>query len=74
MLVLAGGRGDIRGYNPKIPGDDDGVVGVEEMSLPGAAPRFVGGSTDCCSGGRTCSRARHDFSPTARTSGLTALS
>ncbi len=43
VLVLAGGRGDERGYNPKIPGDDDGVVGVEEMALPGTSPRFVGG-------------------------------
>lgn len=43
VLVLAGGRGDARGFNPKIPGDNDGVVGVDEMSLPGSEPRFVGG-------------------------------
>lgn len=43
VLVLAGGRGDERGYNPKIEGDDDGVVAVAEMSLPGVQPRMVGG-------------------------------
>jgi len=34
--VLAGGKGDGRGYNPLIPGDDDGVVTVESTRLPGA--------------------------------------
>ncbi len=34
--VLAGGKGDNRGYNPLIPGDDDGVVTVESTRLPGA--------------------------------------
>ena len=43
VLVLAGGRGDPRGYNPALSGDDDGVVAVEEMSLPGMAFEFVGG-------------------------------
>lgn len=43
VLVLAGGRGEAKGYNPVLPGDDDGVVAVEEMSLPGAAVEFVGG-------------------------------
>lgn len=43
VLVLAGGRGDTRGYNPVLDGDDDGVVAVEEMVLPGAAVEFVGG-------------------------------
>jgi pimeloyl-ACP methyl ester carboxylesterase len=43
VLVLAGGRGDPRGYNPNIPGDDDGVVGVEEMGMEGVQPRFIGG-------------------------------
>lgn len=42
-LVLAGGRGDPRGYNPRIEGDDDGVVAVEEMALPGVDPELVGG-------------------------------
>ncbi|MEX1367543.1 MAG: hypothetical protein AB1Z98_30725 [Nannocystaceae bacterium] len=42
-LVLAGGRGDPRGYNPRIQGDDDGVVGVEETRLPGVEPTVVGG-------------------------------
>lgn len=43
ILVLAGGRGDPRGYNPKIEGDDDGVVACAEMGLPGIEPEFVGG-------------------------------
>jgi pimeloyl-ACP methyl ester carboxylesterase len=43
ILVLAGGRGDPRGFNPKIEGDDDGVVGVAEMGLPGVDPTFIGG-------------------------------
>jgi hypothetical protein len=34
--VLAGGKGDGRGYNPLIPGDDDGIVTVESTRLPGA--------------------------------------
>jgi predicted alpha/beta hydrolase family esterase len=34
--VLAGGKGDNRGYNPLIPGDDDGVITVESTRLPGA--------------------------------------
>jgi pimeloyl-ACP methyl ester carboxylesterase len=34
--ILAGGRGDGRGYNPLIPGDDDAVITVESTRLPGA--------------------------------------
>jgi pimeloyl-ACP methyl ester carboxylesterase len=34
--VLAGGKGDGRGYNPILPGDDDGVVTVESTRLAGA--------------------------------------
>jgi hypothetical protein len=34
--ILAGGKGDGRGYNPLLPGDDDGVVTVESTRLPGA--------------------------------------
>jgi hypothetical protein len=34
--VLAGGKNDGRGFNPLIPGDDDGVVTVESTRLPGA--------------------------------------
>jgi hypothetical protein len=34
--VLAGGKGDDKGYNPLIPGDDDGVVTVESTRLTGA--------------------------------------
>jgi pimeloyl-ACP methyl ester carboxylesterase len=44
VLVLAGARGDGRGYNRFISsGDDDGVVGVAEMGLPGVEPLVVGG-------------------------------
>lgn len=36
--IIAARRGDEDndGYNPLIPGDDDGLVGVEETKLPGA--------------------------------------
>jgi pimeloyl-ACP methyl ester carboxylesterase len=44
VLVLAGARGDPRGYNRFISaGDDDGVVAVAEMGLPGVEPTVVGG-------------------------------
>jgi pimeloyl-ACP methyl ester carboxylesterase len=42
-LILVGGTGDGRGYNPVIDGDDDGVVASDETSLPGLEPEFVGG-------------------------------
>jgi hypothetical protein len=42
VLVLAGGSG-ARGWNPRIDGDDDGVVAVSEMGMPGIDPTFVGG-------------------------------
>lgn len=35
--IIAGAKGDGRGWNPLIEGDDDGVVGVEETRLLGAA-------------------------------------
>jgi len=35
--IIAGGRGTEKGYNPLLPGDDDGTVRVEETMLPGAA-------------------------------------
>jgi hypothetical protein len=34
--VLAGGKNDGKGFNPLLPGDDDGVVTVESTRLPGA--------------------------------------
>ncbi len=34
--ILAGGRGDDRGYNLMLPGDDDAVVTVESTRLVGA--------------------------------------
>lgn len=37
FLVIAGSRGDARGWNPLLPGDDDGVVAVAETRLEGAA-------------------------------------
>ncbi|MEZ6186804.1 MAG: hypothetical protein R3F62_17565 [Planctomycetota bacterium] len=36
FVVLAGGRGDGEGRNPRIPGDDDGTVAVSEAYYPGA--------------------------------------
>lgn len=35
--VVAGGRNTLKGYNPLIPGDNDGTVGVNSTRLPGAA-------------------------------------
>lgn len=35
--VIAGQRGHAEGWNPLIPGDDDGVVGVENTKLEGMA-------------------------------------
>lgn len=35
--IIAGARGDVKGYNPLVPGDDDGTVSVESARLPGAA-------------------------------------
>lgn len=35
--VIAGGKGDERGFNPLLPGDDDGTVTVASARLPGAA-------------------------------------
>ena len=37
FAVISGGRGTDDGYNPLIPGDDDGTVTVESTRLPGAA-------------------------------------
>ena len=34
--IIAGGKGDERGYNPLLPGDDDGTVRVDETRLDGA--------------------------------------
>lgn len=35
--IIAGARGTEGGFNPLIPGDDDGTVEVERAKLPGAA-------------------------------------
>jgi triacylglycerol lipase len=37
FAVIAGSRGTADGWNPLIPGDDDGTVTVESTKLPGAA-------------------------------------
>jgi hypothetical protein len=37
FAILAGGKGDNRGYNPLIPGDDDAVITVASTRLPGAS-------------------------------------
>jgi len=34
--IVVGGTGDAEGYNPLIPGDDDGVVAIGETDLAGA--------------------------------------
>jgi hypothetical protein len=39
--IIAGGRGDERGWNPLLTGDDDGVVSVSTTRLPGAADFLV---------------------------------
>jgi pimeloyl-ACP methyl ester carboxylesterase len=36
FAIIAGERGNEAGYNPLIPGDDDGTVSVECTRLPGA--------------------------------------
>lgn len=36
FAIVAGGRGTLDGYNPLIPGDDDGTVTVASTRLPGA--------------------------------------
>ena len=35
--VIAGGKGDDKGFNPLLPGDDDGTVTIASTRLPGAA-------------------------------------
>ncbi|HUG92844.1 MAG TPA: alpha/beta fold hydrolase [Planctomycetaceae bacterium] len=35
--ILSGARGTLQGYNPLIPGDDDGTINVACTRLPGAA-------------------------------------
>lgn len=37
FAIVAGARGTIKGYNPLVPGDDDGTVSVSSTRLPGAA-------------------------------------
>jgi pimeloyl-ACP methyl ester carboxylesterase len=37
FAVIAGARGTENGFNPLIPGDDDGTVSVDCTRLPGAA-------------------------------------
>jgi pimeloyl-ACP methyl ester carboxylesterase len=39
--VIAGGRGDDKGYNPLVKGDDDCVVSVDSARLPGATDFLV---------------------------------
>jgi hypothetical protein len=41
FAIIAGGKGDGRGFNPLLPGDDDGTVGVAETRLGGAADFLV---------------------------------
>ncbi|MEO1161842.1 MAG: hypothetical protein AAFW74_15580, partial [Pseudomonadota bacterium] len=39
--IIAGGLGDAEGYNPLVPGDDDGTVAVAETRLEGAKDFMV---------------------------------
>ncbi len=39
--VIAGGRGDSKGFNPLVKGDDDLIVSVDSARLPGAADFLV---------------------------------
>lgn len=41
FAVIAGGRGNSTGFNPLIPGDDDGTVTVDCTRLPGASDFVV---------------------------------
>jgi pimeloyl-ACP methyl ester carboxylesterase len=41
VVVIAGGRGDGRGRNRHLVGDDDGTVRVEETRLPGAKHQVI---------------------------------
>jgi pimeloyl-ACP methyl ester carboxylesterase len=41
FAIIAGGRGDDKGYNPLIPGDNDGTVSVASTRLGGAADFMV---------------------------------
>ncbi len=41
FAVIAGGRGIEQGFNPLIPGDDDGIVSVASTQLPGATDSLV---------------------------------
>jgi hypothetical protein len=36
FAVIAGAKGTPDGYNPLIPGDDDGIVTLKSAFLPGA--------------------------------------
>ncbi|MBC8242728.1 MAG: hypothetical protein H8E30_19990 [Alphaproteobacteria bacterium] len=39
--IIAGGKGNGEGYNPLLPGDDDGTVAVSETMLTGARDFIV---------------------------------
>ncbi len=41
FAIIAGGKGDGIGFNPLLPGDDDGTVGLAETRLEGAADFLV---------------------------------
>jgi len=43
--IIAGGRGNANGFNPLLPGDNDGLVTVEETSLDGAQDFMLVGTT-----------------------------
>jgi len=43
--IIAGGRGNANGFNPLLPGDNDGLVTVEETALDGAQDFMLVGTT-----------------------------
>ncbi len=43
--IIAGGRGNTNGFNPLLPGDNDGLVTVAETALDGAQDFMLVGTT-----------------------------
>jgi len=43
--IIAGGRGNANGFNPLLPGDNDGLVTVAETALDGARDFMLVGTT-----------------------------
>lgn len=61
VMIIAGGRGNERGYMRAIPGDNDGLVGVAETALPGISPVLVDGAHSVLQWRRDVLRRAADF-------------